>query len=585
MALIDRDAILNSNPTKRLRIAFENMKSNYTDSSANLYMETYKNQPLAFIIENSRYIFSEPIYGLKFYTESVLNNEYAFMFTEYENEKEKIESYIEENGNKMPEAQKKMYEDLLAIVTEKYNSSINTSTIISHACLNEETKTTYDTLVESVYSLKDNPEKFEDIRAFMESTTSADLFYAISPYIAKFNPSEVDYIVSSNMNRFFKECAIEDGKINEDEWKNYIESVVIVSKLYNDDIYKKAVSTMRRQNSIVFEGLASESVKDQINELFIEHITENAGANKFNANTFDCYYSTSVNAVNRIFEDDYSYGMMREENEKIKMERTKLHEIAMNVLYEYVTHDYQTCDNLEDPIKGFNYFSEGTSVEEAFAELASSSFIVKEAVEEVSVSDTDETDVDDIDDEKTGAPSSKKVKAPSQKDLATKIQNKAMDHESEFLRKRAEKQQKGHGIKNAFKAVTAIPSNILNSIKQTAADFNKADDDRRKNYFIQPGYRKKIFRNLKVALMYGGAASAKLALVPIVAVARHFSKQKDRRIRNELARELDNEIRITEEKISDAAANGDTQSKYKLMRIKADLEKEAIRVKTNSRYI
>ena len=143
MALIDKEYILNSNPTKKLRIAFENMKSNYNDTSAKAYMETYKDQPLAFIIENSRYIFSEPMYGLKFYTESVLSNEYAFMFTEYENEKEKIESYVEENGNKMPEAQKKMYDDLLSLVTEKYNESINTSTIISHACENESFKKEY----------------------------------------------------------------------------------------------------------------------------------------------------------------------------------------------------------------------------------------------------------------------------------------------------------------------------------------------------------------------------------------------------------------------------------------------------------
>jgi hypothetical protein len=73
--------------------------------------------------------------------------------------------------------------------------------------------------------------------------------------------------------------------------------------------------------------------------------------------------------------------------------------------------------------------------------------------------------------------------------------------------------------------------------------------------------------------------------VPVIAIARHYSKDKDRRIRNELAHELDTEIKVTEEKISDASANGDHQQKYKLMRIKASLEKEAMRVKTNSKYV
>lgn len=582
MALINNDVILNSNPTKRLRIAFENMKSNYNDSSAKAYMETYKDQPLAFIIENSRYIFSEPMYGLNFYIESVISNEHAFMFTEYENEKEKIESYLEENGNKMPESQKDMYEKLLNLVTEKYQENINTSTIISHACLNDSVKAEYNTLVESVYSLKNNPEKIEDIKAFMESTNSSDLFYALSPHLIKFDSSEVNYGISSNIGRFFKECTIEDRSINEDEWKHYIESVIIVSKLFNDNIYKESVSTMRRQNSIIFEGLATESLKSQIDELFIEHVTENAGANKFNANTFNCYYSTSYNAVNRIFDDDDTYSMMKEENEKFKMERTKLHEIAMNVLFEYVTHEYHTCDDLSASISGYNYFTEGTSIESAFAELASSTIIVKESSDDEDVNDDDISNMEKQTSEDTDP---KKADAPKAKNLANKIQNKAMNAESRFLKDKAEKEQKGLEIRNAVKSATAIPRNVVNSIKQSFAEWDKMDDDRRKNYIIKPGFRKKVFRNLKLAIMYGGAASIKMAFIPVVFMARKFSKQKDRRIRNELIRELETEIKVCDAKIEDAAASGDNKEKYRLMRIKSDLEKEALRVKTNSKYV
>ena len=570
MALINKDVILNSNPTKRLRIAFEDMKSNYNDSSAKAYMETYKDQPLDFIIENSRYIFSEPAYGLKFYTESILSNDHVFMFTEYENEKEKIESYLEENGNKMPDVQKNMYEDLLNVVTEKYNNTINTSTIISHACNDTTTKQEYDTLVESVYQLQNNPEKIEDIKAFMESTNSADLFYALSPYLVKMNPSELEYNVASNIGRFFKECTVENQQIQEDEWKHYIESVIIVSKLYNDSMYKESVSTMRRQNSIIFDGLAAESVKDQINELLVEHITENAGNNKFNANTFNCYYSTSTNAVNRIFEDDDMYSMMKDENEKFKMERTKLHDIAMNVLFEYVAHEYHTCDNLATNINGYNYFTEGTSIESAFTELANSSCIIKESDE----------DIDDLEDSNL-----KKAEAPADKNLANKIQHNAMDNESKFLKKHADRQQQGLEVKNAAKAVTAVPKHILDSIKQTIADWDKWDDDRRKNYIIKPGFRKKAFRNLKLALLYGAGASVNMAFVPVIFMARKMSKHKDRRIRNELARELDTNIKVCEAKIEDAAADGNKQEKYQLMRIKSELEKEALRVKTNSKYV
>ena len=577
MALFDKEYILNSNPTKRLRIAFENMKSNYNDSSAKAYMESYKDQPLAFIIENSRYIFSEPMYGLKFYTESILSNDYAFMFTEYENEKEKIEDYIEENGNKMSEVQKNMYDNLLSLVTEKYNNTINTSTIISHACENESFKKEYDSFVESVYSLKDNPEKINEITSFMESTKSADLFYAVTPYLVKFNPQEIDYSISSNMNRFFKECTIENRSINENEWKNYIESIVIVSKLYNDDIYKESVSNMRRRNSMIFEGLASESVKSQIDELFIEHITENAGNNKFNTGKFDCYYSTPSNAVNRIFEDDDFYGIMKEENESFKLERTKLYETAMNILFEYVTYDYHTTDDTKSTIKGYNYFTEGTSVEDAFMGLSNLSFLVTESEESV-----EDEEIDNIEKEINHP---KKAKAPEAKNLATKVQNAAMDRESKFYKKKADFEQKGHEAENAFKAVAAIPKNIIDSIKKVIADWDALDDAKREEYMKKPGFRKKYFRNLRLAITVGAVGSIKLSLIPVLFIARKLSKQKNMRIRNKLIKDIETNIKLCDAKIEDAASEGNKDAKYQLMRAKAQLEQELLRVKTNSRYV
>ena len=93
------------------------------------------------------------------------------------------------------------------------------------------------------------------------------------------------------------------------------------------------------------------------------------------------------------------------------------------------------------------------------------------------------------------------------------------------------------------------------------------------------------YMNLKLALMYGAVASYKITMLPVLMILRHFSKTKDVRIRRELARELDTEIKICDEKISDANAAGDQKEKYRLMRIKSQLEQEALRVKSNSRLI
>lgn len=64
-----------------------------------------------------------------------------------------------------------------------------------------------------------------------------------------------------------------------------------------------------------------------------------------------------------------------------------------------------------------------------------------------------------------------------------------------------------------------------------------------------------------------------------------ISKQKDKRMVNELSAELDTEIRVCEEKIQDAGSRGDNKTKYELMRIRDKLKAEKTRVATNSKVI
>ena len=68
-------------------------------------------------------------------------------------------------------------------------------------------------------------------------------------------------------------------------------------------------------------------------------------------------------------------------------------------------------------------------------------------------------------------------------------------------------------------------------------------------------------------------------------LVRYFSKEKDRRIRNELHRELRTNIKVCEAKIQDAESEGNKQEKYRLIRIKDQLENELNRVAYNSKYL
>lgn len=186
----------------------------------------------------------------------------------------------------------------------------------------------------------------------------------------------------------------------------------------------------------------------------------------------------------------------------------------------------------------------------------------------------------DLDDEKD-----KKPDGPPKHDIATKIQNKALDYaakDQEKADKSAEDRQK---LKNAANAVSQKPKRQIKGLKDFVASFDKWDENRRKKFMLKPGFRHRLFKLMRNAIILGAVSQVKLALVPLLGLISHCSKLKDDRIRTELTRELENEIKICEEKINDANSEGDKKSKYELMRIRDKLEAEKVRVKINSKFI
>ena len=153
------------------------------------------------------------------------------------------------------------------------------------------------------------------------------------------------------------------------------------------------------------------------------------------------------------------------------------------------------------------------------------------------------------------------------------------------MKKDARLDEKMQKLKNAGNAISQRPKHVLERIGKSAKKLDKMDDNRRKEFMLKPGYRHKIFKQLRTALEYGLVAKIKLAWLPALALLRRLSKIKDRRIRNEVAMELESEIKICEEKINDANSQGDNKTKYELMRIRDKLVAEKIRVRTNSKYL
>ena len=597
MSFVNKEKILNANPLKRLLIGYEKLKENFTEEAAYSYMSLYKDQPLSFLLENSELIFKEPYYGYDFYKTLMEgeNVEYP-LFHQYDIEKGKVQNYLDQNKGKMSVKQEGMYEDLLSCLKDQEEKFKNCKTVCGYL------QGEYPQLNTDI------PELCDDLYDYNKCCTRGErdavsrkikdkmcnipnsAYNLYAPFVnrATHDPS---LIARSDMEEI-KDASVFRGENYKSEFESYIESVFLVSKLFDDAVYEESVREVPNVTiRSIFTGYHKESAREQINNIVTEHVSQ-----------METFYASPKASVNKIFNDVLDDAIYEEEFREAKEYCLGLQKIAYDKLSDIILYEYLDTTDLESPVSSYSFFSENTTVEEAMQMIIEK---VNEINEELSyISEEEDNDLDkelekyekefdekNKDDDKNIDKSDaekyepKKVDAPKPKNLSNKIQFKAQDAEVKQMKKMGEKELKGQERKNALKAVAQLPKNIIDNIKKQIHKVDEKDDERRIKYMTEPGFRKKAFRNLKLAIMYGSAAQIKLAFVPITALTRHFSKEKDRRIRNELLNKLETEIKICDEKINDANSEGDKNEKYQLMRIKAKLERERLRVRTNSRYI
>ena len=95
---VDRNKVLYGNPMKAIRIKHRALteKPSITREDARTYYEAYADKPMAFTLEASRYIFSEPISGLNYYKEYVENH--VIPLFALREESAKVDDYISSYG-------------------------------------------------------------------------------------------------------------------------------------------------------------------------------------------------------------------------------------------------------------------------------------------------------------------------------------------------------------------------------------------------------------------------------------------------------------------------------------------------------
>lgn len=140
-------------------------------------------------------------------------------------------------------------------------------------------------------------------------------------------------------------------------------------------------------------------------------------------------------------------------------------------------------------------------------------------------------------------------------------------------------------VQNAMNAGSAFMKPIKrthNWVMKLVNDWKDKDETKIKEKFADPHARKNIFSAITWCIKTGSLAKAGLLFNPIflfLTVTKNIGKKdKMSRIRHEMIGELKTEMEIIEVKINDAANAGDNAAKYKLMRLKNEINKKLLRV-------
>lgn len=568
---IDIERIINGTPDKRIVNAYNTLKNDYTEENAGRYKEVYSNEPISSILDNAEIIFSEPYFGTKFFIDLV-NSSSAIWFTRYEDIYSKISNFYDTYAAKMNEVQK---ENLAKLQDAMHSKLIESGNVINYAYyIRDNIGDIESDLLDAVSNEKTMV--VED--TIIENIDNIIVLFTYLPYVANvFHPETLDKIAE----HLLEACDI-NNDFDNDMWSTYIECVIMANKLSKDKGWLEAVHNNINNRSL--RQLLREFINTDLNE-----VISNMNIKRVKSVPHHVSIESAIDdqLLNMEFGD-----MNFEENSITKKGFEDYTRIAFEKTSEHIGIEYSYTNNTESTIEGYSLFRENCSLDDAYTYI--SAFVEAEETNfEVDNKDNRDYLASTAKSSKTKESNSgssrdyvaTNSKAPKAKNVANSIQYKAMDAEAKQMALFGKVARTGQDVVNAGKAVMALPMNVVKEIKKVSDDLDKADDNRRKAFMTDPGFRKKSFHNLKMAIMYGTAVQINLALLPILLIIRHFSKDKDIRIRNELIREIETEIKVCEEKITDASSAGDNKEKYRLIRIKEKLLAELARVKSNSKYV
>ena len=571
MSIVDVNAIISGTPDKRILLGYRNMKDAYNEDTANEFYNTYTKESLSSILDNSQYIFSECYKGTNFYKDIVLD-ESSCIFTRFNDELDKVSTYFKENSKDMKDDQKEVFESLINDMNnfkERYHDIFVVATYINE----NESEDFEETLSNLLYE-----KKYDDAINFLKNSDNEYSRFIYAPFIAK-NES---FNKLGDINNMLLESTVD---LNNDlNYDLYTECSIVMNKANACNDYNLMIGNLHYMPVMTYIRAFAKSdpipndIKESLNISDVE-----MGA---------ILHEDSDDVVNSVFDNILEASLFEDLDKEKKDFAKKVENLAYEKSLELLTIESSFIDNGLDHVSGYKLASDNSSYDDIFGEFTSRCNNVSDFFESSDEDDDDDIDssldeLSDGEDNDSESDSNKKrVTAPPKpkaKNIVTKIQTKAQDLEVKQMGRMSKIKQASSEVGRAVKAVATLPLNVIRDIKQQIRALEEKDIERRKAYMTKPGYRHKAFRNLKLAIMYGTAAQIKLSMVPTLAIIRHFSKQTDTRVRQELIRELATEVKVCEAKIDDAQNNNDSKEKYRLIRLRDQLEAERMRVIVNSK--
>ncbi len=544
-------------PDKIIRRAYDELKANYTKAGAFQYYDVYSKMPLSVILGNAKLIYAEPFKGYEFISNLVQNT--PLPITAYNSLKEQLDSTITQYQGKLSVEQMddlKHLEQRVQMKIMQFGGIPNLITFTSNDMTdtNKRISDVYDAAYKAPNECIDLAEKNLSNRL----DTLPDYMRIM---IAAHRPD----CITANI----KLLSTADGDTMADTC-NKLHLSNVMSRIMNTDYFRNHHNLLPMNTRHAMEEAAATDMEViKHNELTVTESVSQA-------------YNDPTVLINTMYENAVADIELESFYAERRDENLMLEKAMLEINSAYLYNDY-----INNPEGLYEESMEDTSVSSQvmFKQLTE----MFERCEEIDSLVTYERRNNG---QAPGVISDNYDMGPEapKESLSRRIQNAGLDADVRAKKVAASARRGKQNWKNATKAIAKVPNNITKAIDDSIEEFDDADDERRKEYIAKPGFRKKIFRGLKLAIAHMLAFKINPIINIILFIATKLGGEKDKRIRNELVRELKSEIKVCEQKIDDAkadVANGKTtnQTVYKLMRMHDKLVQELERVETNSERV